>query len=51
MNILTTTRTFFLLAFVAFLLPVKNVTAQRIRASFNKDWKFKLDSINDYSVR
>ncbi|MDN3654638.1 beta-galactosidase GalB [Ferruginibacter paludis] len=49
MNTLTIKCTFFLLAAIAFLSPVKNVTAQRTRASFNNNWKFKLDSLNDYS--
>ncbi|MDB5275819.1 MAG: glycoside hydrolase [Ferruginibacter sp.] len=49
MNILTTRCTFFLLASIAFLWPVQSVTAQRTRTSFNSNWKFKLDSVNDYS--
>jgi beta-galactosidase len=49
MNILKMKRSFFLLALIAFLGPAKHASAQRQRTSFDKDWKFKLDSVNDYS--
>lgn len=49
MNIHKIATTLILLTGAIFLLSVQTTNGQRKRESFNSNWKFKLDSINDYS--
>ncbi len=49
MNIHKIAAPLILLVAAIFLLSVQTTYGQRKRESFNSNWKFKLDSINDYS--
>ena len=45
-----TALSFFLMIATTLLLSVQSTNGQRVRESFNSNWKFKLDSATDYSM-